>query len=236
MNEYRAAFDYQGPNKDLVDEVLDFAFSDQILRVAPSLSDVPGPPPLVLTNMVEALDTAGGWGDLADFPVSPKWEWGPRGGGEAAIPREHCAPGDEPLDWQDLLGNLTAHYVWTTAWYDWKKRHAEQMRVIKALAVKWNADTRMHLDEHLEAILPEGTPGPDGSRGYYRFGVVKWVTSNLSMCAENRAYNGLTENFWEQLFSVYRAGYWPCGWSGRWPQPGRFIVWQRTSPADQAPA
>jgi hypothetical protein len=42
------------------------------------------------------------------------------------------------------------------------------------------------------------------------------VVSDLFNCAFNRAVNGAT-GFFEQLFTAYRAGGWPCGWSGDFP-------------------
>src|SRR5690606_31171084 len=40
------------------------------------------------------------------------------------------------------------------------------------------------------------------------------VEGDLTMCALNRLVNGKTDNFYEKIFEVYKAGGWPCGWKG----------------------
>lgn len=43
------------------------------------------------------------------------------------------------------------------------------------------------------------------------------VEGDLTMCALNRLVNGKTDNFYEQIFEVYKQGGWPCGWKGAYP-------------------
>jgi hypothetical protein len=56
--------------------------------------------------------------------------------------------------------------------------------------------------------------------------------ADLFACAENRAFNGLTDNFWERLLGLYRRGLWPCGWRGVYPGPGTFAAYRRPAPEE----
>lgn len=49
------------------------------------------------------------------------------------------------------------------------------------------------------------------------------IVADLNNCAINRAVNGKTDNFFEKLFKIYKAGYFPCGWDGDYPY-GSFIA------------
>lgn len=52
---------------------------------------------------------------------------------------------------------------------------------------------------------------------------VSWDVLAAVMEQEYRACTGRPDWFL-QLFQVYRAGHFPCGWSGEWPS-GRLLVW-----------
>ena len=43
------------------------------------------------------------------------------------------------------------------------------------------------------------------------------VEEDLIICALNRLVNGKTDNFYEEIFEVYKKGGWPCGWKGTHP-------------------
>jgi|SRR3569833_226730 len=44
------------------------------------------------------------------------------------------------------------------------------------------------------------------------------IVSDLYSCAFARAVQGETPGFFEILFEIYKAGGWPCGWRGNYPQ------------------
>ncbi|KYD06490.1 hypothetical protein [Bacillus atrophaeus] len=46
------------------------------------------------------------------------------------------------------------------------------------------------------------------------------IVADLNNCAINRAINGNTDNFFEKVFEIYKAGYFPCGWNGDYPNGG----------------
>ncbi|MGC5327296.1 hypothetical protein [Brevibacillus sp. SYSU BS000544] len=51
------------------------------------------------------------------------------------------------------------------------------------------------------------------------------VLVDLRNCAINRAVNGQTNNFYEQVFKIYKAGGFPCGWDGSYPESGKIIAY-----------
>ncbi len=51
------------------------------------------------------------------------------------------------------------------------------------------------------------------------------AVADLHACAFSRAVSGASNPFFERLFAVYRAGGWPCGWSGRYPE-GKLVAYQ----------
>lgn len=50
------------------------------------------------------------------------------------------------------------------------------------------------------------------------------ITVDLRNCAINRAINGDGENFYEQIFKIYKSGGFPCGWDGEYPEEGKIIA------------
>ncbi len=111
--------------------------------------------------------------------------------------------------WGDLIDNLAAELIYTSEWYGWKKKHK---RTWEKLAWPFQNATL----EHLRGRVPEEFVGH----------VFEEVCEVLRKCAENRAFNGPTDNFWEQVLALYLEGLWPCSWEGRWPKTGRFIAWR----------
>lgn len=209
----------RGPNADLVNEVVSFAFSDRVFSAAGP--DEQRPSLLIISDMRRAVDAAGGVepeGIIRCDETSLPWSAGPR-------------VDDELLEctWTDLRQNLTALHIHAKGGYEWSERHEAELHTIRSMAIKWRGDTRVPLVEHFLRRLPEGPSGPDGSAGYYRTYIADEAPVDLMLCAHNRAFNGLTDNFWESLFQAYKAGLWPCGWHGTWPAPGVLIAWRRPS-------
>ena len=50
------------------------------------------------------------------------------------------------------------------------------------------------------------------------------LVDDLSNCINSRAVQGTKNKFYEQIFSAYKSGGWPCGWDGDWPN-GRLVVY-----------
>ncbi|UAC48872.1 hypothetical protein K6959_02825 [Bacillus aquiflavi] len=51
------------------------------------------------------------------------------------------------------------------------------------------------------------------------------VVADLNNCAINRAINGRSSSFFEDLFEVYQIGAIPCGWEGDYPE-GRIVAYK----------
>lgn len=205
---------YDGPNAELVREVFQFAFSD--VPFSARGSEEQDPELLIINDMRRADDAANGVGKEGLFQLQPEIC-------KKLLNRETLVEGQDDLfTWFDLLENMVAECIWTSHWHEWVKDHEQSWKVFQQL------DTR-YLIRHLSRLLPEGAPGPDGDSNYYRDKIADNATATLIYEAQNRAYNGSTSNFWEQLFGLYKRGLWPCGWQGVWPSRGRFITWRRES-------
>jgi hypothetical protein len=207
---------YSGPNTNLVNEVLEFALSDLVFGARGPEEDSTGL--LIINDMRRAVDAAGGQGPEAFFRAGIVWDNGRR------------LDGDD-LTWHDLCENLIAKYIWRTEWYQWRERNADSQDLLVAYHPYFG-----EIQRHFATLLPDGPPGPgslwdphaDRHIGYYRDYIARDATDVFSYIAQNRAYNGMTDNFWEQLFQLYKAGLWPCGWQGSYPDDGRLMVWRRT--------
>ena len=51
--------------------------------------------------------------------------------------------------------------------------------------------------------------------------------SHLLTIAEARLHQGTTNQFYENMFEVFRRGMYPCGWRCTKPAPGKFIAYRR---------
>jgi hypothetical protein len=218
MSASDPSLNYEGPNADLVNEVIRFALGDDVFGWS-------GPNGMVgsttiVSDMRRAVDAAGGAGPVGNIPIE-------RRAMQRLMNMEELSDDYRTLTWHDLKANLVAKLIWRTEWYEWKKQHPAAARTIASVAVRWTADSPLPVYEHLLTRLPEGPRGPDHRRGYYQSYVAETAVSDFMHCAGNRAINGMTDNFWESLFQVYRLGLWPCGWIGTWPAPGGFLAWRR---------
>ena len=182
-------FDYRGPNKDLVSEVIDFAFSDRI--VAKGSFQRQERDQFFISDIVKAVDMAGG-------------------------PKSH---------WQDIRSSRVADLIQTSEWWSWRTSHTTELEKISRLACCPTKGVPMHLHEHLRTRIPVGPTGPDGTGNYYREYAINEISCDLMECCKNRAFNGLTDNFWEQLFGCYLHGGWPCSYSKQRSSADRFFVW-----------
>jgi hypothetical protein len=209
-----------------VNEVIQFALGDRAFSSTGPDAREGGL--MIISDMRRAVDAAGGVGPESSFAFK-------RGAMERLTNR--VDESDEDLErggtWRDLGSFMVASCIWTTEWYEWRKKYEAGMYTIGEIALRRHDDSPQLVYWNLASLLPEGPRGPDRarSRGYYREYVADYARSDLMHCAENRAYNGMTDNFWEQLFQLYRRGFWPCGWHGTWPSPGVPMVWRRPGPA-----
>lgn len=50
------------------------------------------------------------------------------------------------------------------------------------------------------------------------------IVSDIQGCLLSRAVQGKKNKFFENIFSAYLNGGWPCGWKGNWPN-GQVIIY-----------
>jgi hypothetical protein len=208
------AFHYDGPNAGLVNEVIEFAFGDRVFSA--SGPDERRESVLLISDMRRAVSADGGQEPENYFPVE-------RAAMQALMNSTNLSDDDLQFNWQDLRSNQIAKLIWTTQYYEWRKAHSEALRCVQSL----DRDNPRPLFDHLVARLLEGPRAPGQTRGYCRGYVAHSAADSLRLCAENRAFNGRTDNHWERLFQTYQAGLWPCGWYGTWPAPGVLMAWHR---------
>ncbi|MED3398583.1 hypothetical protein [Bacillus wiedmannii] len=51
------------------------------------------------------------------------------------------------------------------------------------------------------------------------------VVADLTNCVINRAINGKSSSFFEELFEIYQLGAFPCGWNGDYPE-GKIVAFK----------
>jgi len=124
--------------------------------------------------------------------------------------------------WQDLTENLVAELIWTATYWERPERKAIHDPLFRAFH---GSPLERQLAERFRNILPQAEPLPGW--GHCGEQVAHNAVTDLWSCAENRAFNGLTDNFWERLFRLYGKGLWPCGWRGVYPGPGKFVAYRR---------
>jgi len=127
--------------------------------------------------------------------------------------------------WLDIRSSRVADLIQTSEWWSWRRGNELELEKISRLATCPTQDARMYLHEHLRARLPSGPTGPDGTDNYFREYVINEISTDMMDCCKNRAMNGKTDNFWEQLLSCYRSGGWPCSVELQQSSADRFFVW-----------
>jgi hypothetical protein len=205
---------YNGPNAELVNELIAFAFSEQPLSsVGPDevRDDV-----VIITNVRHALDGAVGTNDELDVAIEP-----------ATMRR--LMNSDDPdyddcrLSWLDLKENLAGEYIPSRFSVNLKTSHKAALERILPLFMAYH-ERNVPLEDHIARLLGGSPRGPETND---RDCVANEVAADLLHCVKNRSMNGATTNFWESLFQVYLQGLWPCGWQGIWPTSGKFVAWRR---------
>jgi hypothetical protein len=218
-----------GQHTRLVDEVIDFAFGGRILFAIGAAEESKH---IWITNdlhQAQLLNFGEGCGRFRMHADQDTHDWGNTEvlarnlrHADEGRPEVEEVPEESTWGWHDLTENLVAELIWTEEFYD----NPEKRVIDKLLSKEFiYSSLERELKQHLEKILPavEAQGGWESCADH----LANNMASDLWHCAENRAYNGMTENFWEQLFGLYKQGVWPCGWLGVFPAPGKFIAYRR---------
>jgi hypothetical protein len=219
-----------GEHTGLVEEVIDFAFSGQVLFAVGPVEETKEA--WITNDLRLAVKTNGGEEAMAQFFLASDMDvsrWGNTallahnlqqdGGPELTIDE---AKNELAWTWHDLQENLVAELIWTAEYH----KRKDQRAIHDQLFVDFiHSPLERQLRQRFGEILPAVTP----LEGWKSCGdhLANNVVSELWYCAENRAFNGLVDNFWERIFRLYKQGIWPCGWRGVYPQPGKFVAYRR---------
>jgi hypothetical protein len=218
-----------GKHTALVEEVVAFAFSDEVLSAVGPAEETDFA--LIVTDLRLALEFSGGE-EVGLFQIAPEYDVSDWGNTEL-LGRNLINEGQSDLTidavrdeltwtWDDLTENLVAELIKTTEYW----RRADRRSLHDAVFDQFcGSPLERLLRERFSAILPAAEPLPGWAHPAEQ--LANNILSELMWCAENRAFNGPTDNFWERLFRLYRTGFWPCGWQGVFPRPGKFVTYRR---------
>jgi hypothetical protein len=217
-----------GEYSALVEEVIDFANSAHVLSaVGPTAeTDLAW----IINDLKAALDISSGEA-IGLFRIAPELDvsdWGNTGllGTNLINQGEPNLTIDDVREeltwtWHDLTENLVAELIKTPEYW----QRPDQRPISDALFHQFcGTALERKLRERFAGLLLPAEPLPGWKEPAEQ--LANNVVCELMWCAENRAFNGLTGNFWEQLFGLYQQGFWPCGWRGVYPQPGKFVAYR----------
>jgi hypothetical protein len=217
-----------GEHTPLVEEVIDFAFGRGVLSATGPAKDTTDA--WVTNDLLLAIELNGGEGEHARFRLAADVDdsdWGNTDLlGHNILTGEDLTVGEVRDElawtWQDLTENLVAELIWTAAYWERPDRKAIGDPLFQVFHDS-------PLERQLAGRLRESLPWVEPLEGWGHCGeqVAHNAVTDLWYCAENRAFNGSTDNFWERLFRLYRQGVWPCGWRGVYPGPGKFVAYLR---------
>lgn len=220
-----------GEHTPLVEEVIDFAFSRRVLFATGPAEEIEDA--LIINDLRLAVVANAGDEAISRFRMAPEVDvsdWG-----NTELLGHNLASGDNltiseveddlSWSWHDLMENLVAELIWTAEWH----RDRDQQKYHDRLYARFiKSGFEKDLRRQLQAILPPARP-LDGW-GSCAEHLANNMVSELWYCAQNRAANGLTNNFWERMFQLYKQGVWACGWQGFFPRPGKFVAYRRADP------
>ncbi|MFP3888563.1 hypothetical protein HPB58_06920 [Priestia filamentosa] len=122
----------------------------------------------------------------------------------------------------DEVKELAFYKVFGEDEYTWSDIRQKEMAKVKGKLYRLDPNEKPKgLDEVTEEIA-NGLRNQitDSYRDFFEDVVV-----DLRNCAINRAINGQNQNFYEQIFNIYKAGGFPCGWKGEYPEIGEIIAY-----------
>jgi hypothetical protein len=219
-----------GEHTALVEEVIDFAFSGRVLFAVGPAEDTESA--WITNDLRIALEANAGDGEISRFRMTPEQDVS--GWGNSGLLGHNMATGDKLFiedvaeelwwHWHDLTENLVAQFIKTSAYWNRPDRKTLHRLLFKRFI---SSSLEKDLRRRLVAILP--TIEPLAGWKNCAEHLANNMTSELWFCAENRAFNGMTDNFWERMFRLYQQGVWPCGWRGFYPSPGRFVAYRRSA-------
>lgn len=115
--------------------------------------------------------------------------------------------------WEEEIGG-------EMTWADLREREKGNV-----YAARYRLEGFDSVDDKLSKLLDSFSTTIGGNLPKEYADLIDDVVADLHACAFSRAVSGANSPFFERLFAVYRAGGWPCGWSGRYPE-GKLVAYQ----------
>jgi len=104
--------------------------------------------------------------------------------------------GEEEFTWADLRSEKMSE-VWSVIYNNYDK-YSEIDNKLSSLLDQINSLVSNQLEQQSKELLDD-------------------IVSDMHGCLLSRAVQGRNNNFFENIFSAYLKGGWPCGWKGDWP-------------------
>ena len=108
--------------------------------------------------------------------------------------------------------------------YNWSDIRQQEMSKIKGKLYRMNKETKLERIEHLTETISSHLRASIPNEYSVFF---ENIVIDLRNCAINRAVYGVTNNFYEIIFKVYKSGEFPCGWEGEYPEEGKLIAYYK---------
>jgi NTP pyrophosphatase (non-canonical NTP hydrolase) len=100
--------------------------------------------------------------------------------------------------------------------FTWADLRSEKMSEIWELIYD-NEEKYSEVDSRLSNILDELSRAIQKQLDQSHKELLDDIVSDLKGCLFSRAVQGKNNEFFENVFSIYLEGGWPCGWKGDWP-------------------
>ena len=195
---------YDGPNPELVIPVVNLAFNDFKPATAPA-HELDGHNVEYLTDLNEARDSCFDHGDIhRAFPISDRGlDW------MDAEEQHRDSWRENGINWSNLQEHMLSSQAWTakTKFWDWEPRVVGQIASEgrKVIGQKIRNVSQLAEDESEE--------------------IGDSIADMLTSIAHARAIRGATSEYWETMLRFLQHGFWVCGFSGTWPDSGRYRLW-----------
>jgi len=147
----------------------------------------------------------------------------------AITPREAVSSFDEakraawesefPLaqDWMDALMNTTG-YEAKLGWTDLRE-HMVGRELCGPIYESLVREEPPLIERAFNELRPILSVSEEASE------VIDDIVADIYHSVLSRHIHGHSYSFWERVLQVYRDGYWPCGWRGRFPEM-EFLVYR----------
>ena len=207
---------FDGPNSSLVNEVVEFAFSDQRFGTKDQIRDVE-----FIEDFEDALEACEEEEFIVLFRQRPESRYFRVSDSVYDRFEEECI--DEPEDecpWprREFLSILCAGALYDARGELGSAVEKSIQQIHSDFYISDDAPVKKQIKQQLLRMHVGSEESCDHA--------ATLIAHDLAYCAENRAVNGNERNFYEYTFQLHLQGVWPLIWTGSWPAPGKYRVWR----------